>query len=150
MKFHAKKSLVLIATLLIVAGVVGFLMITNYPDEGVYLVDVAPYYSTYLIILILGIVFNRLVICGVMRLVHFKEWENKPWQKDEQDLLAEHQGIYNVFLISLIGLVIALSLMYFKQELPLFFIALFLVILAAELTLLGSTFYYHREQEFED
>lgn len=149
MKYHAKKSLVALVTVLIVGVLVAYFMFTNYPSDGLYLEDVAPYYSTYLVILIVAIILNRLLVSGIMRLVHFKTRETKPWKKEDQDLLAEHQSIYNVFLIALIGLVIALGLMIIKQPLPWFFIALFFVILGAELTLLGSIFYYHREQQFE-
>ena len=150
MKYHAKQSLASLVTVIIVALVIGYLMITNYPNDGLFLVDVAPYYSTYLIALIIGIVINRFVMTGVFRLLHYKSWDEKPWVKDDHDLLAEHQAIYNVFLICLIGFVIALALMYFQQPLTWLFIALFLVILAAEITLLGSAFYFHREQQFED
>lgn len=150
MKYHAKKSLASLISLTIFVAIVAYLMITNYPKDGLFLVDVAPYYSTYLIALILGIIINRLVMTGIFRLFHYKSWEQKPWTKDDHDYLAEHQAINNVFLICLIGLLIALGLMVFKQPLTWFFLALFLVILAAEITLLGSTFYFHREQQFED
>lgn len=134
-------------TVIILAGVIAYLMLTNFPQDGLYLAEIAPYYSRYLLILLAGLVMNRLLVSGLFRAIYFKQQESEPWRKEESDLLAEYSGIVNGFVIVVLGLALALALMVFNQTLPWFFITLFLVILAAELTLLGSTIYYHIDKE---
>ena len=150
MRYHAKKSLVLMITTVIMAAIIAYVMATNYPEDGLFVAEIGPYYSFYLLLLIGGILLNRLVVSGLFRLIHYKEKENTPWEKSDRDIIVEHQGVLNVFVIGLVGLAIALGALYFNQPLPWFFILLFLVILGAELTLLASVFIYNRNLDKKD
>lgn len=147
MRYHAKKSLVLLITTVLITGVMAYFMITNYPSDGVLLKDVAPYYSKYIIMLIVGIVINRLIISGLFRLIYTKQKEQEPWKKEDKDILVEYSAIVNVFMIAAIGLVIALALQWFNQPLTWFFILLFIIIFGIELTYLASIFVYHRKED---
>lgn len=149
MRYHAKKSIAMLVSTLLFAGIVAFFMITNYPSDGLVLADIPQYYSLYLIVLLVAIILNRLIVSGVFRLIYYKQKEQEPWQKEDQDIIVEYQGLVNVFLIGIIGLIIGFGLLYFDQPLPWFFIILFLSILAIEITYWLSVFMYNRKTEEE-
>lgn len=149
MRYHAKKSIVMLTTTILFAGIVAYFMVSNYPSDGLVLADIPQYYSLYLIVLLVAIILNRLIVSGVFRLIYYKQKEQEPWQKEDQDIIVEYQGLVNVFLIGVIGLLIGFGLLYFDQPLPWFFIIMFMTILAIELTYWLSVFLYNRKTEQE-
>lgn len=150
MRYHAKKSIAMIITTILITGVVGYLMATNYPSDGLFLKDVAPYFSKYIIILLIAYAVSRLLMSGLFQLLHYKQKEEKPWLKTDQDKLVEYSSIVNIFLIGAIGLLIGFALMVFNQPLTLLFIVLFGVVFACELTYWLSVFIYHRKASEEN
>lgn len=149
MRYHTKKSIAMLVTTILFAGIVAYFMVSNYPSDGLVLADIPQYYSLYLIGFLVVIILNRLIVSGVFRLIHYKQKEQEPWQKEDQDIIVEYQGLVNVFLIGVIGLLIGFGLLYFDQPLPWFFIILFMTILAIELAYWLSVFMYNHKTEQE-
>lgn len=144
MRYHAKKSLTNLLLLIPMVALLGYTLYKHYPQDGLLLKDVGPYYSQYVLALLAIIILLRLLTSLLFRLIYYKARESEPWKKAEADKLVEYAAIQNIFLFFVIGLMVALALLYLKLPLTLFFLVLALTIFGCECVYLISVWMYQR------